>query len=130
MRRCQWFVLALAATVLACLAGRSVVPAPAAEKSPPKTNLRVLYVGHPDSEREKDFVGFLGQQFAQVGTADLQGFQDSQARGSDVIILDYDGDAEKTPRPKLSQAYTRPTLTVGMIGSFICRDRQLKTAFW
>lgn len=94
-----------------------------------KTDLRILYVGHPASEREKDFVRFLTDHFRKVRTDDLAKFKEKQTEGFDVIILDYDGDGFKAPRPRLSSEYTRPTVTVGVAGALICDNMSLKTGY-
>ncbi len=94
-----------------------------------KVDLKILYVGHPDSSREKDFVEFLREHFREIKTGDLAGFKEEQTKGFDVIILDYDGDGFKAPRPRLSHEYTRPTVTVGVAGAFICGGMSLKTGY-
>jgi hypothetical protein len=94
-----------------------------------KIDLRILYVGHPASDREKDFVWFLKEHFRQVRTGDLANFKEELTKGFDVIILDYDGDGFKAPRPRLSSEYTRPTVTVGVAGAHICGSMSLKTGY-
>jgi len=94
-----------------------------------KIGLRILYVGHPGSAREKDFVGFLSTHFIEVKTADLAEFDGQQTAGFEVMILDYDGDGFKAPRPRLSREYSRPTVTVGVIGAFICGGLGLKSGY-
>ena len=94
-----------------------------------KIDLRILYAGHPGSDREKDFVRFLTEHFRQVRTGDLANFKEKQTEGFDVIILDYDGDGFKAPRPRLSFEYTRPTVTVGVAGALICDSESLKTGY-
>jgi hypothetical protein len=109
------------------------------------SRLRVLYVGHPGSDREKDFVQFLGQHFETVKTGDLSTFTNRDAEDSDVAILDYDGDGFKAPRPKImpwfldegpkdspSPArpwFTRPVITVGVAGGLMSLDWGLKTGY-
>ncbi len=120
--------------------------APAAGEA---SRLRILYVGHPGSEREKDFVQFLGQHFETVKTGDLSAFHrkpftNKDAEGFDVTILDYDGDGFEAPRPMLrprfpedesrnprppdDRWFTRPLITVGVVGGRIS-DCGLKTAY-
>jgi hypothetical protein len=101
-------------------------------QTPParKIDVRLLYVGHPGSDREKDFVQFLQQYFREVRTADLAKFDPAQTRAADVVLFDYDSVGEKAPRPSLPPAYTRPTVTIGIAGSFICTQRGLKTGFY
>jgi len=92
-------------------------------------NLRTLYVGHPGSDREQDFVQFLQKHFAAVKTSDLAKFNGNQVKDFDIIILDYDGDGFDSPRPRLSRQYSRPTVTVGVTGARICDDMSLKTGY-
>lgn len=89
----------------------------------------ILFAGHPGSEREKDFVGFLREHFGKVETADLKTFEESQCNGFDVTILDYDGDLFKAPRPRFSPGFSRPVLTVAVPGAFICSQARLKTGY-
>jgi len=100
------------------------------DKGPPdKINLRILYAGHPGSDREKDFVDFLSQYFKEVRTGDLKAFKEKQTDGFEVTILDYDGDGFGSPRPRISNKYTRPTVTVGVVGAFICGGLSLKPGY-
>jgi len=94
-----------------------------------KFSLRILYVGHPDSAREKDFVSFLTKQFKAVETADLKDFNEGQTDGFDVTILDYDGDGFKSPRPNISRNFSRPMFTVGVSGALMSRRWNLKTGY-
>jgi len=121
--------------------------APAADEV---SKLRLLYVGHPGSEREKDFVQFLGQHFATVKTADLSAFAgkpfaNKDMEGFDVAILDYDGDGFKAPRARIVPQFpedvsrglrtlegswlTRPLITVGVTGGLIASLGGLKTGY-
>jgi len=94
-----------------------------------KFNLRILYVGHPDSAREKDFLNFLTKQFKAVETADLKDFNEGQSDGFDVTILDYDGDGFKSPRPSISRNFSRPMFTVGVTGALTSSRWNLKTGY-
>lgn len=91
--------------------------------------LRVLYAGHPGTDREKDFVDFLAKHFETVMTSDLKAFKDSDAEGFDVTILDYDGDGFKAPRPRIPRSFARPVITMGVAGAFICGSLNLKTDY-
>ena len=94
-----------------------------------KINLRILYVGKPDSSREKDFVEFLAGHFSEVETGNLAEFSEGQADGFDVVIFDWEGRGFDAPRPRLSQQYTRPTVTVGVAGAGICNSLGLKSGY-
>ena len=82
-------------------------------------DLRILYTGHPGSNREKDFVGFLRKHFKTVETGDFKTFKNSDAEGFDVTILDYDGDSFKAPRPSITDTFVKPVVTVGVVGAFM-----------
>jgi hypothetical protein len=122
-------LVSVAAVLLATLLVDSRSYAQAAPAAAEKGKLRILYVGHPGSEREKDFVQFLGQHFETVKTADLSAFKDQDATGSDVTILDYDGDGFKAPRPRVSPGFSRPLITVGVAGGLLASQWGLKTGY-
>jgi hypothetical protein len=113
----------------ACLMVLLMASAGARAQTAQKLNLSIFYAGHPDSAREADFVQFLGAHFTQVNSGDLAKFDGSQAAKSDVVLLDYDGDGFQAPRPMLSRDYSRPTVTIGVIGGFICGQLGLKTGY-
>jgi len=94
-----------------------------------KLNLSVLYVGHPGSAREADFLQFLNAHFRQVDSGDLAQFDGSQAAKSDVVLLDYDGDGFQAPHPNLPDSYSRPTVTIGVAGGLIASRMGLKTGY-
>jgi hypothetical protein len=118
----------LVAAVFA-LQGLIVRPAAAAEPQGEKIGLRILYAGQPGSDREQDFLGFLGDHFATVGTADFSKFAEAQAKDFDVVILDWDGKDIRAPLPNLSQDYARATVTVGVPGGILCSRLGLKTGY-
>ena len=94
-----------------------------------KSDFRILYAGHPGSEREADFVKFLRKHFGAVKTADLASFKESQCDGFDVTILDYDGDGFDAPRPSISRRFSRPLVTVGVPGGLMSSNWRLKTGY-
>ena len=94
-----------------------------------KFDLTILYAGHPDTAREKDFVQFLSKHFTEVKTGDLAKFTARQAEDSDVVILDYDGNGFEAPLPRLSRKYTRSTITVGVAGGLLAHSMRLKTGY-
>jgi hypothetical protein len=94
-----------------------------------KIALRILYAGHTGSARERDFVKFLGEIFSTVSTTDLARFTPANAEGADVVLMDYDGDGFKAPRPRLDEGYARATVTIGVVGAFIGSDLRLKTGY-
>jgi hypothetical protein len=99
--------------------------------------LRVLYCGDPGSAREADFRTFLKQHFTQVTLHNLLTFKERDAKGHDVVIIDwtnvYDGngamDAEKSHRLrrlKLSNSFARPAILIGRAGGLVARSLKLK----
>ena len=100
-----------------------------------KISLRILYVGLPDTERQKDFVSFLSRNFTEVKTAGLDTFREDQTKDSDVIILDKDGIqwGSRGGNPlwdlKVSAQYSRPTLSLGIPGAFWTDRMRLKTGY-
>jgi hypothetical protein len=117
--------IACAMAVLLVSAGSQAQSPSAGEIS----KLRILYAGHPGSDREKDFVQFLGQHFATVKTGDLSAFREKDAEGFDVAILDYDGDGFKAPRPMVSAGFSKPLITLGVAGGLMCDRWGLKTGY-
>ena len=94
-----------------------------------KQNLRILYVSSPGSDRAKDFEDFLSKHFAAVKTGDLKAFRESDSEDFDVTILDYDGDGFKAPRPELSRNFSRPVVTIAVMGGLLCSNLSLKTGY-
>jgi len=101
-----------------------------------KIPLKILYVGLVDTERQKDFVSFLSGNFAEVKSADLYAFKEEQTDGSDVVILDKDGiqwadrDGGKPLADyRVSNQYSRPTITLGIPGAFWTSRMGLKTGY-
>jgi hypothetical protein len=100
-----------------------------------KIPLRILYVGLPDTERQKDFVSFLSKNFIEVKTAGLYTFMEEQTKDSDVIILDKDGiqwgnEGGKPLRDlRVSAQYSRPTISLGIPGAFWTDRMRLKTGY-
>jgi len=101
-------------------------PAPAAGEL---SKLRILYVGHGGSDREKEFVAFLKKYFAVVQTGNLPTFQEADTAGFDVTLLDWDTNEFKGPRPKISETFSRPMITLGVPGGLIASQWRLKTGY-
>ncbi len=97
-----------------------------------KIKLKIIYFGHPGSERERAFVDFLRKHFTEVRQADLATFGGRRVPGADVVILDYDGDyfatsKIKPPRVSFRTNYDQPTVTLGVFGAMI--SNSLKTGY-
>lgn len=91
-------------------------------------SLKILYAGHPGTEREKDFVGFLKKHFDVVQTGNLKTFKEADAEGFDVTLLDWDWNS--WPTLKISDSFSRPVVTFGNFGALMCGNWRLKTAHW
>lgn len=100
-----------------------------AQGAPNKIPLRILYAGHPGSARETDFLSFLKQHFRQVDAGDFARLDAKKAKEADVVLLDYDSDGFNGPRATLPEGYTRPTVTIGVIGGLLCSQLRLKTGY-
>ena len=101
-----------------------------------KIPLKILYVGLVNTERQKDFVSFLSDNFTEVKSTNLYAFKEEQTSGSDVIILDKDGiqwanrDGGKPLMDySVSNQYSRPTITLGIPGAFWTDRMRLKTGY-
>jgi len=92
-------------------------------------SLKILYAGHPGTDREKDFVGFLKQYFDVVQTGNLETLKESDTQGFDVTLLDWDRSAFEGPRPKISESFSRPLITLGIPGAMMCDAWRLKTGY-
>ena len=105
------------------------------ETTDDKISLRILYVGLVNTERQKDFVSFLSRNFTEVKTADLYTFKEEQTNDSDVVILDKDGIqwGSRGGKPlrdlKVSNQYSRPTISLGIPGAFWTDRMRLKTGY-
>jgi hypothetical protein len=102
--------------------------------STPKLGLRVIFFGYPGTSREKDFVEFLGRHFAKVGRGELEQFQERQAEGYDVVILDY-GELKvvnnhiQFPKNLVTSRFSRPTVTIGATGALVSDRLGLRTGY-
>jgi hypothetical protein len=81
-----------------------------------KIDLNVLYVGKPDTEREKEFVEFFGKHFSKVQKESIEGFDFAKSRDADVIMLDYQS-AKIMEAPSFPDGYITPTLLTGWAGA-------------
>ncbi len=130
MIRLHWLIL-----VLGIAAGPVCsIAADRVETVPAQIPLKVIYFGHPQSARAKDFVGFLEQHFTRVAQGDLDQFKESEGAGYDVTLLDYDelklvSDHIQWPKKVVRKDYSRPTVTIGATGALVCESLGLKTAY-
>lgn len=111
-------------------AGPTGVNPPSAIANPQlNRSLKILYAGRPGSDREKDFVGFLKKYFDVVQTGNLETFKEADTQGFDVTLLDWDSGQINGPKPKVSESFSRPVVTLGVPGGLICRQWRLKTGY-
>ncbi len=94
-----------------------------------KLDINILYAGLPETDRAKDFMGFLGKYFKAVTFTDFNAFDENKTAGYDIVILDHDGEAFRAKLPKISKKYSRATITMGVPGAFICSRLSLKTSY-
>ena len=92
-------------------------------------DIRVLYVGRPGSEREKDFVAFLKQHFSVVRTGNLEVFKETDTQDVDVTLLDWNVNDFNAPKPALSGQFSRPVITLGVPGGLMCSGWRLKIGY-
>jgi hypothetical protein len=92
---------------------------PAAAGPPGKADLRVLYLGSPDTPRGKAYARFLGEHFRRAESAARVGFDPKRARDFDVVLLDWPQE-ERPARPSSPlgprEAWGRPTVLLGSAG--------------
>jgi len=124
----RWLGARLVFLILALGVSGTIQRAQAAY-DPDKIALKILYVGVPGSEREKDFLSFLKAHFQEAASADIGKFSEDQANNFDVILFDYEGEAFKAKRLRLSQTYKRATVTIGVYGALMGGDLRLKTGY-
>jgi hypothetical protein len=123
---------------LACLALLAVAHTCLADE---RIALAVLYAGNPGGDRAQDYTRFLQKHFNRVGTADYSKFTADQAKGYDVVVLDWgpiyprdqDGkipnkiESLNLPKaPVLSEEYSRSTLMIGAVAGTIGKALRLK----
>ncbi len=132
--RAAGVALTVLAGIMPCQATDQAEPAdvnPQSASAKPESNrrLKILYAGRPGSDREKDFVGFLREYFDVVRIGSLEKFQEADTQGFDVTLLDWDRNEFEGPRPKVSESFSRPIITLGYTGGMICNEWGLKTGY-
>lgn len=136
------------AAVLLFLLGAALFPATAPAQDPiqapaksqsqashqSRVSLRVAYFGRLETDRGKDFIGFLKAHFTRVGQGNLETFAEKDAAGYDVVILDYDelkvtDNRIQMPPIPFCRQYSRPTVTLGATGALVSDRLNLKTGY-
>ena len=130
--------LALAGVALGGPRGADgAVKAPAAGAAPTeKITMKILYVGVPETARQRDFVSFLSERFTEVRSTDVTKFEEQQAKGYDVVLLDKDGEEWGSkdidfPLSKIhfSEGYSCATISLGIPGAFFASKMDLKPGY-
>ena len=135
-----WFgVCVLGALALLFMPGQAQSQtAPQAGAPQAKIAAKILYTcnynGNIGSARQKEFVDLLKTYFTEVGTADVTKFQARDADGYDVVIIDAEanGDAASAldvPNLTLPDDFSKPTVTVGVMGGLFTSSRGLLTGY-
>jgi hypothetical protein len=129
----RWTAIAVASLALGCPVAHDVE----------KANLKVLYAGNADSPRAKDFTSFLEEHSFKVTPMDLGKLRDADAKGYDVVIVDWtsiyprdkDGKINRgdeapgmsmPPAAQLSREFDRPTILIGAAGGTFTQGSDLK----
>jgi len=95
-----------------------------------KVDLKVIYVGQPDTDRTKSFVKLLSDNFATVEMLNQENFDAEKTADFDVVVLDYvrvrqargAQDAQgaqrvRSPGLQLPEGYSKPTVVFGSFGT-------------
>jgi len=106
--------------LLASLLLAMLVPPVSASASKDLGEIRVLYVGIPQSDRARDFQEFLQPNLAAIGVASRHTFRPAEAEGYDVVLLDWPQEGELRdqkghPFGPLHE-WRRPTVLLGSAG--------------
>ena len=94
---------------------------------------KVLYAGSPDGFREKVYVEFLGEWFAEVGVISLSDLDAKAAEPYDVVIADWrswygnDGYSKERVyhRTTLSRDFSKPVVMIGAVGGKLARKSKI-----
>jgi hypothetical protein len=89
-------------------------------------SLKILYVGQPGSEREKDFVALLKKHFDVVRTGNLGAFKEADTQGFDVTLMDWDVNKSRRLKSDFTESFSRPMITLAFPGALICSQARLK----
>jgi hypothetical protein len=101
----------------------AVAGASASQSSAKLDQLKVLYIGDPDTPRATQFSDFLQPKVAKVKVVAREGFKAAQADDFDVVLLDWPQSNStredwKRGRSPLGDrdAWTKPTVLLGSAG--------------
>ncbi len=94
-------------------------------------DLKILFVGEPDTERTNAFVSFLGKYAKNVTTAPMDGSAAKLAQDVDVVVLDWlhsmnAGDIRPIGERK---DWNKPTVLIGYAGLYLSTAWRLRGGF-
>ena len=92
-----------------------------------KVDLKVIYVGQPETDRSKSFVKLLSDNFTKVEMLDQAKFEATKTAEFDVVVLDYVRPPRqrgagatrgaRSPGLQLPKDYSKPTVVFGSFGT-------------
>ena len=97
-----------------------------------KNELRVLFVGSPDSERGRSYVSFLRNHFANVESMSRTSFDPKQSEGCDVVLLDWPQSERTAPEASpfgAKEAWGKPTVLLGSAGLLMAERWKVHGAY-
>lgn len=108
--------------------------APTLSAPPVKITARILYAGNVGTARQKEFVDFLSLYFTEVGTTDITRLQAREADDYDVLLIDAEAkqggsSSLDVPNLTLPETFSKPTVTIGVMGGLFSNRRHLKTGY-
>jgi hypothetical protein len=117
-----------------------LLPQPAQSQTAPQAKItaKILYAcnynGNVSSARAKEFVDLLKTYFTDVGTVDVTKLQARDADAYDVLLVDAEakGDgasALDVPNLTLPDNFSKPTVTIGVMGGLFTSRRGLLTGY-
>jgi len=108
-----------------------------------KVDLKVVYVGQPDTDRTKAFVKLLSDNFSTVEMLDQEKFEADKTAQFDVVVLDYvrvrrprgeqaaqGVQRTRDPGLQLPEGYSKPTVVFGSFGMQAARSWLEPTTFY
>ncbi len=105
-----------------------------------KVDLKVIYVGQPETDRSKSFVKLLSDNFTKVEMLDQAKFEATKTAEFDVVVLDYVRPPRqrgagatrgaRSPGLQLPEGYSKPTVVFGSFGMQAARAWLEPTSFY
>jgi hypothetical protein len=102
----------------------------------PKIALKLLYAtnfpNNMSTPRTKEYVEFLKTYFTNVDAIDIAKLKPNDAAPYDVLLIDAEPGEKSVldvPQLDLPQDFSKPTLTLGVMGGLFTSNRGLKTGY-